>query len=66
VKKPFLQSFGFCNFLIINNHARGMSVANRLQSMEKHDKAELTSTKLPQSHGARFRPTGALFEKSIS
>jgi hypothetical protein len=40
--------------LIFNNHARGMSVANRPQSMEKHNKAGLTSTKLPQSHGAPF------------
>ena len=29
-----------------------MSVANRLQSAEKHNKAGLTSTKFPQSHGA--------------
>jgi hypothetical protein len=41
-----------------------MSVANRPQSMEKHNKARLTSTKLPQSPGAPFRPTGALFEKN--
>jgi hypothetical protein len=40
-----------------------MSVANRPQ---KHNKAPLTPAKLPQSPGAPFRPTGAVFENSIS
>ena len=38
-----------------------MSVANRPQSTEKHNKAGLTPTKLPQPHGCPFQPHGAPF-----
>ena len=46
---------GILKYLIFNNLARGMSVANRPQ---KHHKALLTPAKLPQSPGAPFRLPG--------
>jgi hypothetical protein len=43
--------WGTFKYLIFNNLARGMSVADRPQ---KHNKAPLTPAKLPQSPGAPF------------
>ena len=53
----FSDSLVIFKYLIFNNLARGMSVANRPR---KHDKALLTPAKLPQSPGASFWPFGHL------
>jgi hypothetical protein len=52
-EKEFLQIFLIRNSLNFNKLARGMSVANRPQSTERHNKAGLSFTKLPQSLTSR-------------